>query len=195
MPDLLVPSHLAQQEAASTQEINAAMERQSVTDIAEALRWTEELRHIDPSLEVIWVPEQATEYDHPARWHIRKKIPGDVDEWWPLLGPGGCYRAPGMWLLEGPDSLSANDMWNPRVHRTKREARAKFREAKKRAQEREAEQRQDEMAVAYRAAKRIKGDAGLTKRTDLQVPKVIAAERKMQRDAERAGVAPSPSKN
>jgi hypothetical protein len=172
------------------------MERQSIVDIAEAARWTDELRRIDPSLEVAWVPEQATEFDNPGRWHLRKRIPGSFDEWWPLLTDAkdvaagrarevGAYKAPGPWLLE---TLTANDMWNPRVHRSKQEARAKFREAKRRAKVTEAEQRQDEMALANRAARRIRGDSGMTRRTDLQVPKSIAAERKMQRDAERAGV-------
>jgi hypothetical protein len=193
MPDLLVPGHVAN---AGHESVNAAMERQSVSDIAESVRWTEELRRIDPSLEVTWVPEQATEFEHPARWHVRKRIPGDFDEWWPLLTDAkdvaegnarevGAYKAPGSWLLH---ALTAADMWNPRVHRSKKEARAKLREAKTRAREREAEQRQDEMALANRAAKRIKGDGGLTKRTDLLVPKSIAEERKRKKDAERAGI-------
>lgn len=164
-------------------EANAQMEREAVKDIAEAARWTDELRRIDPSLSVVWVPEEAINFDHPARWHLRKQIPGDFDEWWPLETPEGGYRAPGAWLL---DALSAADMWNPRVHRSKQEARQKHREAKRRAKARETEQRRDEMALANRAARRIKGDAGLTKRMDLHLPPEIAAERQQKREAERA---------
>lgn len=164
-------------------EANAQMEREAVKDIAEAARWTEELKRIDPSLSVVWVPDVATNFDNPGRWHLRKQIPGDYDEWWPLLTETGGYKAPGSWLL---DTLSASDMWNPRVHRSKKEARAKHREAKRRAREREREQRQDEMALAARAANRINGDGGLTKRMDLHLPPDIAAERKAKREAERA---------
>ncbi|HEX7246417.1 MAG TPA: hypothetical protein VF245_12730 [Solirubrobacterales bacterium] len=171
-------------------EANQQLERQSIKDIAEAARWTEELRRIDPTLSVVWVPENATNFDHPARWHLRKQIPGTYDEWWPLLhgavsrDPSDTgYIAPGSWLL---DNLTAGDMWNPRVHRSRKEAREKHREAKRRARAREAEQRQDEMALAHRAANRIRGDGGLTKRTDLILPPAIAEERKRKREAELA---------
>lgn len=164
-------------------EANAEMEREAVKDIAEAARWTDELRRIDPTLSVVWVPEEATNFDHPGRWHLRKQIPGTYDEWWPLLTESGGYRAPGSWLL---DNLTASDMWNPRVHRSRKEAREKHRQAKLRARAREAEQRQDEMALAHRAANRIRGDAGLTKRTDLILPPAIAEEKKRKREAELA---------
>jgi hypothetical protein len=173
---------------------NAQMEREAVKDIAEAARWTEELRRIDPSLSVVWVPEQAVNFDNPGRWHLRKEIPGDYDEWWPLLTNAddvatgrahaeGLYKPPGSWLL---NALTASDMWNPRVHRSKQEARQKHREAKRRAKERETEQRRDEMALANRAARRVKGDRGLTRRMDLHLPPDIAAEREAKRQAEKA---------
>lgn len=167
--DLLIPLDPA--------EANARMEEQSVRDIAEAARLTEELRRIDPGLSLHWVPEDATEFDDPGRWHVKKEVPGDFDEWWPLLGEDGAYKEPGAWIF---DALSANDMWNPRVHRSKQEAREKHRQAKQRAKAREAEQRQDEMALANRAAKRIRGDGGMTKRTDLLLPPAVAAERKVK---------------
>lgn len=193
MSDPLIPGH-AGSAVAEAQATNAAMERQSIVDIAEAARWTEELRRIDPSLTLVWVPETATQFDDPGRWHIRKKLAGDYDEYWPLLTDAedvargaaqreGMYKAPGSWVL---DALNANDMWNPAVHRSKQEAWRRHREAKERAKVREAEQRQDEMALANRAARRIKGDGGMTKRTDLLVPRAVAEERLRKRAAEKA---------
>lgn len=176
--DLLVPTDVA--------EANAAMDRQAAEatrHIAEAARLGEDLRHIDPYLSLHWVPEDATEFDDPGRWHVKKEIPGDFDEWWPLIGPNGEYREPGAWVL---DVLTANDMWNPRVHRSRREAREKHREAKRRAKARDTEQRRDEMALANRAAKRIRGDAGMEKRTDLLLPPSVAAEREAKVKAEQA---------
>ena len=179
MSDLLIPDHVAHE------RVNASMERQADGQMEMARIWTEELRRIDPTLSIVWVDENADDFDHPGRWHLRKPVPGSFDEWWPLIGPNGEYREPGAWLL---DALNANDMWNPRVHRSKKEAAAKHREAKRRAKEHEAGQRVDEMALANRAARRINGDGGMTKRTDLQVPAVIAAERRMKRAAESAGL-------
>jgi len=161
---------------------NAAMARQVQADADEARHWNEELKRIDPTLSLVFVPWNATEFDHRDCWQLKKEIPGEYDEYWPLLTEDEKYKAPGPWLL---DALTANDMWNPRVHRSKQEARAKHRAAKERARAREAEQRQDEMALAHRAAKRLRGDSGFHKRTDLILPPAVAAERKARREAER----------
>lgn len=177
MSGLLLPAD------AAAEEVNAALAEIARCDTELAVHWTAELKRIDPSLSVEWVPEQAVEFDNPGRWHVRKQIPGDFDEWWPLLGENGAYREPGSWLLE---ALTASDMWNPRVHRDKQEARERHRQAKVRAREREAEQRQDEMALANRAARRLRGDSGMTKRTDLLVPKAIAEERRRKKAEEEA---------
>ena len=174
---------------------NAAMARQVQADVAEARHWNEELKRIDPTLSLVFVPGHATEFDDVNCWQLKKEIPGDYDEYWPLLTDAadvaagkarreGEYKAPGSWLLQ---RLDENDLWNPRVHRSRQEARQKYRAAKERAKEREAEQRQDEMALGHRAAKRLRGDSGFTKRTDLLLPPAIAAERKAKREAERGG--------
>lgn len=145
------------------EELNAAMEAQAAEQEGLARQWTAELKRIDPTLSVEWVPEQATEFDYPARWHVRKRVPGSVDEWFPLVGDRGEYREPGSWIL---DAFQANDLWNPRIHRNRKEAKGRLREAKIRAKALEAEQRQDAMAEAVRAARRVRGDQGMTKRTD-----------------------------
>lgn len=149
-------------DSAYVAEINARMEQQASEQEARARYWTAELKRIDPTLSVEWVPEQADEFDYPARWHVRKRIPGGVDEWFPLVGTHGEYREPGSWIL---DEFQANDMWNPRVHRSKQEAKEKLREARTRAQKLESEQRVDQMAEAIRAARRVRGDGGMTKST------------------------------
>jgi hypothetical protein len=150
-------------ESIAAEEINAAMEAQAAEQEDLAQRWTAELKRLDPTLSVEWVPEQADEFDYPARWHVRKRIAGSVDEWFPLIGPGGEYREPGSWIL---DSFQASDVWNPRVHRDRKEAKEKLREAKVRAKKLEAEQRADVMAEAVRAARRVRGDGGMRTRTD-----------------------------
>ena len=146
------------------QEINRALAEQADHEIEAARYWNHELKRIDPTLSLVWVPEQADEAElTPACWHICKRIPGSVDAYIHLLGPNGEFLPPGGWML---DWLTANDLWNPRVHRDKQEAKEKVRQAKNRQRKLEAEQRKDHMAEAYRAASRLRGDAGMHTRTD-----------------------------
>lgn len=159
---LLVPTSIA------AEAENAARNQAAEAAIADAERWTEELKRIDYHLSVVWIGEQTPKgYDGlvPGRWHIKKAIPGASDEYFALVGPAGEYREPGGWML---DLLNENDMWNPRVHRNRKEAREKLRDAKKRAIALETEQRRDEMALGARAAMRMRGDSGMHQRTDLK---------------------------
>jgi hypothetical protein len=160
VPDLLVPRSIAAEEQAA--QINAEIDAQ----VTEARTLSDDLKRIDPTLSVIWVGENADDPEVvPARWHIRKRIAGSIDAYIPLVGPGGEYREPGPWVLGW---LQEADLWNPQVHRSRQEAKERHREAKIRAEKRADEQRRDEMLVAVRAAKRIRGDSGMTTRTDLK---------------------------
>jgi hypothetical protein len=149
MAYLHLPRSLADERA----QINAEQVRQVYTEYGR--QWTEEIKRIDPTLEVVRAKDNATDPDLiPGRWYILKHIPGSVDAYIELPKP------PGTWLYGW---LSANDMWNPRVHRSKKEAAEKLRAAKVRARKLEAEQRTDHMAEAVRAARRMRGDGGLTR--------------------------------
>lgn len=132
--------------------------------------WTEQLKHIDPTLRVVRGKEGAWDPDiEPGRWYLEKEIPGSVNEFLELPRP------PGGWLY---DWLAANDLWNPRVHRSKKEAREKVHAAKARARKLEAEQRQDAMREAVRATGRIRDDRGMGSRSDLKLPAGMAKERR-----------------
>lgn len=149
-----------------TREFDA--EREQVVDSQFALAdfWTEELKRIDPHLSVVWTkPSAAAAGLEPERWHIRRENPETLDSYFPLVGDNGEYREPGQWMLH---ELEAGDLWNPRVHRDREDARRRLREVKRRAKARETEQRRDEMALAARAARRMKGESGFTKRNDLK---------------------------
>lgn len=151
---LLVPQSVADEAAL----INAEMREQVYTEYGQ--HWTEEIRRIDPNLSVVRAKDNSTDPDLlPGRWYLLKRIPGSVDAFIELPRP------PGAWMY---DWLQANDLWDPRVHRSKQEAREKFRAAKTRATKLEAEQRQDHMAEAHRAARRLRGDSGMYQRTDLK---------------------------
>jgi hypothetical protein len=134
-------------------QIDAERRQQVFTDYGK--QWTAEVKRIDPTLEVVKASESATDPDLVSgRWYLVKHIPDSVDEYMELPRP------PGGWLY---DWLTAADMWNPRVHRSKQEAKDKMRAAKLRARKLESEQREDVMAEAVRAAQRLRGDGGMTK--------------------------------
>jgi hypothetical protein len=152
---LVIPDWIA------ARELDREKERQVDAQMEAARLWNEELRRIDSHLSLVWVNESATEPDlHPGRWHIKRQNPETLDSYWPLVGDRGEYREPGEWMLR---ELQAQDLWNPRVHRDKEEARRRLREARRRAKAREAEQRRDEMALSVRAAKRLRGESQFEK--------------------------------
>jgi hypothetical protein len=147
-------------------EVDRLREAEMEQQDALAKFWTKELQAIDPYLEC-WKAGRHTGSPDllPGHWYIRRRNPETVDSYWPLCGDEGEYREPGEWMLR---DLEAADLWNPRVHRDKEEARRRLREARRRAKAREVESRRDEMALAARAAKRMKSETGFTKRTDLK---------------------------
>lgn len=154
--DLLIPRRVGEQEFAD--RINAEVDQQ-----IEGARLLEtELKAIDYSLSIVLVKDNADpdEFEYPGYWYIRKRVPGSVDAYFPLVGDAGERLEPGPWVL---DRLKAEDLWNPRVHRSKQEAREKLRAAKVRAKALRAEQRQDVMKETIRAAKRVRDDRGMTK--------------------------------
>lgn len=135
-----------------------------------------ELKAIDPSLSLVFAPPGADDVGLlPARWHVKKVIPNAPDEFWPLVGPNDEYREPGAWVL---DEFQANDLWDRRVHRDRKEAKRKLREARERAKRNEVEARAEEIDFQARAARRVRGESGLTKRTDLKASKTTLEARK-----------------
>lgn len=156
-------------ESAEVAAWKAEQALQVESKVREMEHWDEELKRIDPSLSLIVAKPGSEDVGLlPGRWHVVKEIPGAPDEYWPLVGPNDSYREPGAWVL---DEFNANDLWNPAVHRNKKEARQKIVEARARAKRLLAEQRVDELDFQARAARRVKGEGGLTKRTDLKASK------------------------
>lgn len=162
---ILPPSVAAQAESESHDKFVDAV-------LKNAEHWTRELRYIDPYLSLARIGDNADPRTGflPGCWYIRKRIPEGSDEWMPLIGgegepDEGEYREPGPWIL---DLLNENDMWNPRAHRNRAEAKQKLRDAKTRARALEREQRHDEGLLGLRAVKRLRSEKGLTQRTDLK---------------------------
>lgn len=157
MGSLYLPSKVADERAAD--ELNAEVDRM-VEGSKELLA---ELKSIDPTLSLVLVNEQADpqEFDYPGYWYIRKRMPIPPDEFFALADrETGAKLEPGLWIL---DWLNEADLYNPRIHRNKQEAKEKLRTAKTRAKKLRSEQRRDEMRVAWRAAMRVNGNGGMTR--------------------------------
>lgn len=159
MPLILSESYEAQQ-------INREIEQQVDAQIEEAAHWNKELKRIDPGLSLVLGAQSAADTELKAGyWHVRKRVPGGVDAYIVLQGPDGQYREPGAWMLE---MLQAADMWNDRVKEERKRIQRHVAEAKDRARRTEKEAQMDEADLAMRAASRLRGPEGFTKRTDLK---------------------------
>jgi hypothetical protein len=126
-----------------------------------------ELKLLDPRLIVRFV-ENVPE-DHPMRlgikqfrWHVIRKGEGEnqIDHYLPILGPNGEYRPPEMKVAE---DMKKADLW--KVGALDRLLAQREKESRQKAADAELrrEQLRDEVALAYRAAKRVPGDDKLMK--------------------------------
>jgi hypothetical protein len=176
-------------ESAEVAAWKAEQADQVESKVREMEHWDTELKRIDPTLSLIVAKPGSEDVGLlPGRWHVQKHIPNAPDEYWPLVGPHDEYREPGAWVL---DEFNANDLWNPAVHRNKKEARQKIVEARARAKRLLAEQRIDEVEHNATAARRVRGDSGLSKRTDLKAsPKTLAHRQKASERSPDAGEKP-----
>lgn len=157
---LLVPSRIADERLAD--EINAEVDRIMEAAFHPDHGLQAALRAIDPTLSLFLMPENVDPEEwRPGYWYVRKRVTPPPDEFFCLEGPGGERIQPGLHVL---DMFRGADLWNPRVHRDRQEAREKLRRQKVRAKQLRAEQRIDEGAIAGRAAKRVAGEGGMTKR-------------------------------
>lgn len=122
-----------------------------------------EVDFVDPEAARVPVPERAPGL-LPARWHIIvRTAPGLDDHYFPIVGPNGAYRDPELAIVE---EMKARDLWkrgvfDELVNRGEREA-----ERLRKQEITESEARVEQVAAAYRAAKRVPGDGGATKRFD-----------------------------
>jgi hypothetical protein len=146
-------------ESAEVAAWKAEQAQQVESKVRQVERLEGELKSIDPSLSLVVAKPGSQDVGLiPGRWHVKKEIPNKPDEYWPLVGENDSYREPGAWVL---DAFNAGDLWDPRVHRDKREAKRKLREARVRAKRLEAEQRADEIAYNAAVARRVRDERGL----------------------------------
>lgn len=151
--------------------VNARREKmETELDDPQAKALEHELRTIDDRLRVVFISPRAGELHPrergpgliPGRWHI-KLLTQPQNAYFPICGPNWEFREPELAVVE---EMKARDLWR----RGALEEIRKGEEAEERARIRQAslekEQREDEVALAYRAAKRVPGDRGEHHRHD-----------------------------
>ena len=154
MSRLIVPHRAAAEQAVSKRADNPIIGKLNY-----------ELQQMDPHLQVVWIgerfPEGIIPGASPGRWHLRRNPPDGIDSYWPVEGPDGEYRDLGMDLVE---KMKAADLWKPGA--VEELNRRKYRRAAREAKEKAllAEQADDMVKEDIRAADRMRGDGGMTKR-------------------------------
>lgn len=141
--------------------------REEISHADEAGRALEkELKQLDPRLQVRFVGKIPEGHFSPGmipfRWHIVRKgeFSNQIDHYLPIIGPNKEYRSPEMKVVE---DMKKADLWREGALEKlfdERERQVKANQAKA---DLKREQIRDEMALAYRAAKRVPGDDRLMK--------------------------------
>lgn len=132
-----------------------------------AARWLDkELKARDPYLGLVFVKPDIPEWELPmgavaGRWHVERKNPGFVSTYVPIQGPKGEFREPTADIF---DMLDRIDLRKDEVFREVLRRGERKREEQRKATELQDEQRRDELVSDFKAAKRVAGEGGLTKR-------------------------------
>ena len=125
-----------------------------------------ELKQLDERIEVDFIDPEAARVPLeerapgllPGRWHIIvKTAPGADDHYFPIVGPKMAYRDPELAIVE---EMKERDMWKPRIFDRLLEEWEKDASKLRRQEVTEGEARIEQVAAAYRAAKRVPGDGG-----------------------------------
>lgn len=156
MPELWTPDQ-------ANAERNAGIEVHLRDHIAEGARLERELKQFDPYLEVGFIGERAPAYPGvmPGRWHVIRRNPDGFDTFLPIAGPDGEYMVPSYQMVE---ELRRRDLHRPGAIEERMKATRDEWERREKSRELFREQARDEAAETYRAAKRVAGDGGITKR-------------------------------
>ncbi len=129
-----------------------------------------ELRLLDDRCRVVKISARAGELHPrmraagviPGRWHM-KLLTHPVNAYFPITGPNWAYREPELSFAE---EMKERDLQRRGALEEIRKAEEDEERARIRATLLEKEQGEDEVALAYRAAKRVRGDGGELRRTD-----------------------------
>jgi hypothetical protein len=143
-------------------EENVAKEEMVDDALAFARGYSKFLKELDEHLSLVFVKENVNDPALVAgRWHIRRRNAGTLDSYMAITTPDGGYREPNTADL---DRLRERDAWKTGGAGAILERRHAKDKVAEKARELWHEQARDEVAVNYRAARRVAGDRGLERR-------------------------------
>lgn len=122
--------------------------------LPETRRMNEELRRIDPYLELVFVGERAPDDDPaivPGRWHVVRHNPDAPDTWMPVVGENDGYAEPTSRIF---DKLAVENMWNASHLERKRKREARRAAERERDKERNRALKAQEFNERHAAATR-----------------------------------------
>lgn len=151
--------------------LDARREQMEAADNSKGQPLERELRMIDDRLRVVFIEPRAGELHPrergpgviPGRWHM-KLLTRPQNAYFPICGEDWVYRDPDLALVE---EMKKRDLHRAGALEKIRNAEDDLERSRIRAELTQSEQRVDEVALAYRAAKRVRGDGGEHRRTDL----------------------------
>lgn len=130
----------------------------------EAKRVERELKKVDPHLEIVYVSDRcdfsARDFK-PGYWHVRRVADDAPPSYFPIQGPDGSPRPPEMKLVE---DMKAADLWRQGALQELKDRQRRNEEKAERDKELRFEQRVDESVATFKAAKRVPGVGGMTRR-------------------------------
>jgi hypothetical protein len=139
-------------------------------DDPQAKRLERELRLLDDRCRVVKIsaragalrPRERGSGVIPGRWHM-KLLTHPVNAYFPITGPNWEYRDPELSFAE---EMKERDLQRRGALDEIRNAEDQKEKDEIRAAILDREQGEDEVALSYRAAKRVRGDGGEHRRTD-----------------------------
>lgn len=143
--------------------LNAERERAVDEQLNLVREWTRILKGVDPSLSLVWVGENSHASGViPGRWAVRKiNPPPAAHSYLTVAGPNGEYREPAEDILRELDDM---DLWKRDGINRHKQIQQRIEDAKVRARKLEQEGRIDNASAAVRAARRVSGERGMSRR-------------------------------
>lgn len=146
---LWVPDAVMREQLEQRREYEARLESVMAAE-AHMRAWNEELKQIDPYLQLVRVKPQARELGlKPGYWYVMRHNPGTAphvlcveDE------ETGEYREPDARLFQ---QLREWDCWDDRVMRDREKRRERIQKSYDRQKAREREERMDEANILFKA--------------------------------------------
>lgn len=150
--------------------VDARREQMEAADNSKGQPLERELRILDDRFRVVFIEPRAGQLHPrergpgvvPGRWHM-KLLTHPQNAYFPIAGANWEYRDPDLGVVE---EMKERDLHKHGALEAIWRAEEDADRARLRAEILEGEQRKDEVALAYRAAKRVRGDGGEHRRTD-----------------------------